>query len=167
MQHPTLISCLQEMDVQLVKSRKIIYTVSMFTESNLVYQLMHQTSKQTSSVKVWEISSLGDLSTKPMWRSQGCSLPEEMSPAGNFIQCNSISWCVLFWTKFILYSIAIHNGLLAGQGSCWKIGWAGGGALVTGSLQGSSVALFSAASSETVTVNYSLKVTKHPWPLPG
>jgi len=40
------------------------------------------------------------------------------------------------------------------------MGSAGGDALVTGSLQGSSAALLSAASSETVTVSYSLNITK-------
>lgn len=39
---------------------------------------------------------------------------------------------------------------------------ASGVGLVMGSLQGSSVALFSGASSETVTVIYSLNITKVP-----
>ena len=151
--------CLQEMDDQLVQSRKISDTqclmrVTWFLSS----QIRHPTDILT---EIWgNVFFVRPQRKTCVWLSEMQFASRNGScGSADFILCNSISWCVLFWAKFI-FCIAIHSDLLRGGGSCWKMGSAGGDALVTGSLQGSSAALLSAASSETVTVSYSLNITK-------
>lgn len=142
------------------------HSVSVFAESRLLYQLTHQTSNRHPQSQFRKFLLTESWVQNPRAVLRGAFCLKKWVLLVTLSCATAFPGMSLFWTKIVLYGVGILCGLLPGRGSCWKMGPAGVGGSVTGSLQGSSAALFSAACSETATVSYIPNVTIQHWPLP-